>query len=143
MSVEYQNGPIERGSRSREARENVHTDVYQIMRNQAEWDGNRSSVRGYWQNMDGSLVEIHPDLLGEPVPRPPSSSNWRANDARSDQATQQGGHWEQPCFPQEAGKTTHDQLHSTLDTVPNVEDIVDGGGDGMEIYEMQDHDDMG
>lgn len=134
-SVGSQKGMLGGQRRSAEAQKRIHAGAFRIMRNLDEWNGKRSPLKGYWQNKDGSLVEIHPDFLGDPEPSLLSSLICIPDDTKPNQATQKCRLGDQSRFAQEEGKTLQDQLFvSPHDTAPNDDVEVDGGGDGIEAY---------
>ena len=139
-SVEFQNGTLDRDQMSEKTWKRKHAGAFHIMHKEKKWDGNRSYLRGYWQNEDGTLVEIHPDFLGDPEPSLLPSSICIPDDTRLNQATREGSHREKPRFAVEEGRPLHAQLcSSTSDTVPTVGDRIDEEGDGIRTYEEHSH----
>ena len=140
IRVEFEHGLLNRSRLSKRASEKKHAAAFRFMNNQVQWNGKRGSVRGYWQNEDGSLVEIHPEVLGDPEPGPLLSSNWIAGDTSSNQSTQEGSQGGQPCVAVEEGRPLHAQLcSSTFHTVPTVGDRIAEGVDGKRTYEKHSH----
>jgi hypothetical protein len=99
---------------STEARKSTFRCVYRIMHNELSWDGERSPLRGYWKNEDGTLVEIHPEFLGvdpdDPEGGPLSLSDWLPDGPRQVLPTRDVEDWHEPRFAQEDDGAVYDHF---------------------------------